>query len=277
MIRISSRLIGLAVLIASVGLVDRAAAQHYYVFDAGPAPGDNVDGSDFLAWQRGESSSSGLDDWQATYGANATAEIDIWINGQVLTAIIRNTSPDEDNYGGNPDSRSPSIVGFGFDVVGDSGASVGLDNWTLTTNKVSGDPEWLDQTAKWSDSNTDNLFEFMANEDEDGLYNPEATGGWAGEPAEPNNVIETILVATFDDTVNLVESFPEAFTPFVRFGNVGSAQDAQTFTVVGTLRVDPGGSGNHSPEPASVFVWTLGIATCVGMRMRRRWRSTRGD
>jgi hypothetical protein len=95
-----------ALLVISVGLTSIAGAQEFY-FGTGPVAG----------------------------GGNAMAEIEISINGQELTAIIRNTSPDQSNYGGDSSLLSPTISGFVFDLVSSSGESLVLEDWSLTAYK----------------------------------------------------------------------------------------------------------------------------------------------
>ena len=202
-------------------------------------------------------------------GGNALAEIDISINGQELTAVIRNTSPDESNYGGNPSLLSPSIIGFGFDLVGDFGESLVLEDWSLIAHKDSGRLKELNGARpKWTDSNTDNSFAFSAIKDKNGLYNPEATGGLKNI-LEYAKFTEAVLTAKFDHSVNLVENLQETFSPFVRFGYVGSALLPQTINTYGTLRTG-GGPGHNSPEPGSLLIWALGTATWVGVMRRGR-------
>lgn len=169
-----------ALLVISVGLTAVAGAQEYY-YGTGPVAG----------------------------GGNALAEIEISINGQELTAIIRNTSPDASNYGGDSSLLSPTISGFGFDLVSDSGESLVLEDWSLTAYKNSGRTRVLSNASdpKWETSSTDNTFSFNTIKDKNGLHNLDASGGLANKP-EWAKFTEAVLWASFDGPVNLVEDLP---------------------------------------------------------------------
>jgi hypothetical protein len=241
-------------------------------------------------------------------GGNAMAEIEITIVGRQLTAVIRNTSPDLDNYGGNSSLLSPAISAFGFDLVGSSGESLVLEDWSLTAYKNSGRTRTLSDAAnpKWETSTSGDTFSFDTINDKNGLYNSGASGGLMNS-LKNAKFTEAVLELTFNDTValvdggpggndpggndpggndpggsdpggsdpgpggtvNLIEDIPEPFTPFVRFGYVGSALTPQTFTIYAPPS-DTGGTQYQNPEPSSILIWALGFAACVGIKRPRK-------
>jgi hypothetical protein len=213
------------------------------------------------------------------YAGHEMAEIEITIAGNELTAIIRNTSPDAENGGGG--LPSPAIIGLGLELQlasGGLGKVLSLNGgWTLdgfegTAASTRG------TISEWNQvSQVGNLFSFEPDDATEGLYNPKTPEGRASDSSvynftgnsDGNRGAE--LTAYFSGPIQLVEPTSGTFSPIVRFGYVGSAQEE-----VVTLGIPIDGFRvvldhiGHSPEPGSLLIWALGIATWVGVHRRRR-------
>jgi hypothetical protein len=222
-------------------------------------------------------------DTDAVYGGagHGTAEIDIYITGSQLTAIIRNTSPDAENYGSGSGLQSPAIIGWGLELES-GGSPLVMTSWLTKGFKGTG---VFKRIATWNEeySQEGNLFSFSPTRDKHGFYNPEATGGLTNKPdrdranftGDSTGNIGAVFTAEFDGPINLVERMSMPFSPFVQFGFVGSAEAPQTVTTFavttfGTPIVT--GGGGHTPEPSSLLIWALGIAICMRVNRRRRPR-----
>lgn len=203
-------------------------------------------------------------------GGYATGVMDVVINGNVLTAILRNTSPDSENFGGDPQLSSPAITQFGFDLQGSDGGVLSLSNWELKAFDESGAEVSLGREGMfswWRTTTADGslvvkmsrLAEWFGME----LYNPEASGGFA--KARPSYFTQAVLTATFESPVNLIEHVAANFSPVVRFGSFGSSRGGVDL---------PGFRVGHSPEPGSLIVWGIGLLGAMGCCFWRRRRLT---
>jgi hypothetical protein len=208
-------------------------------------------------------------------GGYATAEMDLSINGSTLTAVLRNTSPDSENYLKDPDSlNSPAITGFGFDVRDlDGNAVKPPSSWQLTALDQNGQRVELGSSANRT---PDNIWMITQQEDRmdfeisdrstrytDALYNPFATGGFGTSVVY---FTEAVFSAMFITPVELIERRSMDFSPMVRFERVGWSSSPVTVSMPA-----------NSPEPASLVIWCLGVAAAVGFHYRKRYgrRETR--
>ena len=197
-------------------------------------------------------------------GGFATGYMDFAIDGNQLTAVLRNTSPEVENFGGDPAIGSPVIRRTDFDLRDVVGEALQLLSWELTAFDAAHEAVVLG-----SDLNG-GVDEWRMTQREDGsfrvksrgsgtptapIYNPNASGGFATSAIYYS---DAVLTATFNATIGATDLKPE-----LRFKYLGENGIATTLTGIALPVVAT------QPEPSSVLVWGGLIAAC-GWRWRRK-------
>ena len=200
-----------------------------------------------------------------------------------VTVTIQNTSPLALNAPADG-PNAPGISGMGFNlpglVIGD------LADWSLTAFEWDGaDLDELTIGAKsaptldWAmDTNVtgDITLDFLPNNggNADGMiYNPAAVSLDASAfPGGGNDVYFSLatLVLTFEEDVKATLDDTDEYSPFIRMQRVG-INAGGSLKLGGYLDDGDGGLDEVVPEPASLAVWSLGIAL-LGLFWHRRKR-----
>ena len=185
--------------------------------------------------------------------------MDISISGTELTLTLDNTSPI--TFDSSTDPNVPGIVGFGFNL---DPKLTSVDNWVLSAFADSSNTQpvtlgdqggtytsWVMGTKLPNDVERD----FLPQSDEGGvkggIYNPLATGGFAGTP---NYFSTATLVMTFLETPIL-----DPASVCVRMQNVGGGGSLKLFAT-------------PVPEPSSLVLFAIGGVALCGSGLRRRRR-----
>ncbi len=248
-------------LAAVAGLGLSATASHATLFNFGPLSDENGTG---------------------------TATMDITIAGNVVTAVLDNTSPttldDGHTNGDGTTDNAPGIVGFGFNLDPDT---LSLASWSLVALESDG----VTMTTIGSDAGlageTWEMTNFLAGISLD--YLPQTTSGTSGaiyNPAMigssalaslPNYFTTATLTLTFAPGSTPELNTDDEFSPFVRMQNVGVDGDG-SLKLPGTPD-DGGDDGGDDfggqddfdgvPEPATALLGVAGLAALC-QRTRRR-------
>lgn len=199
-------------------------------------------------------------------GGFASAYMKVLIDDNQLTAILRNTSPDDRN--GLAGFDSPAITRFDFNVTDLAGGPAKLIDWQMRGVDQSGNSVVLGSYKA-----TSNVWK--ARQIDDGtlrvhsnrrrrhalapLYNPSTTSGFQ---SNARFFSEAVFTATFATRIGSSDLNSQ-----VRFDYVGKNSRRKNLAGVRL-------ASNASPEPASLITWCFGgaLAACGLKRRPRRNR-----
>ena len=205
----------------------------------------------------------------ALNGGYATAYMGFMLDGNTLSSVLRNTSPDADNWGGDSTLGSPAVTKIKFEAVTAAGSSATLATWELRAldqneNEVILGRNGGGSSNLWKISQlNDGTFRLNSKrsrrEARAPIYNPNATGGFA--TTGDQFFTDAVFTATFNTNLGSAD-----LNSTVRFEYIGSPGVLKTLSGVSLPTVI------HQPEPGSLVVWAVGgiLATACYRRRRRR-------
>lgn len=203
-------------------------------------------------------------------GGFAAGYMDLAIDGNGLTAVLRNTSPDAENFGGDPAIGSPVIRRVDFDLRDVVGEAMELLSWELAAFDAANEAVVLGSDMNggvdgWKmTQRADGSFRVSSRGKATPtapLYNTNASGGFA------NTAIyytDAVLTATFAATIGASDLNPELRFKYLGKNGIGRSLAGIAIPVAMV-----------NPEPCSILVWGGLFAACGYGRRSPRCRRRR--